>query len=76
MKVAYYTSLAPEEGRYPRFRLICVDTSSGILFFAVSFNTPINEVQSLRRLAPAALETDAALLITECGGWRSCAGDS
>jgi hypothetical protein len=71
-KLAYYTSLAPEEGRYPRFRLICVDTAPDNIFFAASFNTPINNVESLRRLAPAASETGGALLVTECNGTLLC----
>jgi len=74
IQVAYHTSFAAEEGRYPRFRLINTDHGTDSIWFAADFNTPINDVESLRRLAPAASETDGALLITEHDGSLLCTG--
>lgn len=75
IKLAYYTSFAAEEGRYPRFRLMNTGHGAvGSIWRAADFNTPINDVESLRRLAPAASETHGALLITERDGALLCTG--
>jgi hypothetical protein len=41
---------------------------------AATFDVPITDVESLRRLAPAASETDSALLITETDEGLRCTG--
>ncbi len=72
--LAYYTSFAAEEGRYPCFRLMSTDFFENSIWYAADFNTPINDVESLRRLAPAVSETDSALLIKERDGVLLCIG--
>lgn len=72
--LAYYTSFAAEEGRYPRFRLMSTEHGKDSIGYAADFNTPINDVESLRRIAPAVSETDGALLITECDDTLLCTG--
>ena len=75
IKLAFYASLAAEEGRYPRFRLINrIDDGADTVGFAAAFDTPIIDVESLRRLAPTAAETDGALLIVERDGSLHCTG--
>ena len=74
IKLAYYTSLIAEEGRYPRFRLMSTKHGPDSPWIAASFETPINDVDSLRRLAPAVSETDCALLVTERDGNLICTG--
>jgi hypothetical protein len=72
--LAYYTSFAAEEGRYPRFRLISANYNADSIRYATSFETQISDVESLRRLAPAVSETDGALLVTERDGVLLCIG--
>jgi hypothetical protein len=74
IQLAYCTSLAQEEGRYPRSRLMNADVGRGHLRLAASCTIPIDDVESLRRLAPAASETDGALLVTEQDGRLVCTG--
>jgi hypothetical protein len=74
IQVAYFTSLAQEEGRYPQFRCVNVDAGKPPIRLAASCTVPITDVESLRRLAPAASETDGALLVTERGGSLVCMG--
>ena len=52
IELAFYASMAPEEGRYPRFNLSC-QKDSGAPFTIASFEpVPLENVDSLRRLAP------------------------
>lgn len=74
INLAYYTSLVTEEGRYPRFRLMSVDYTTADIWYAAEFDTVIDDVESLRRLAPAVSDTDAALLITEHDNVLHCIG--
>ena len=68
ISLAYYTSLATEEGRFPRFKLISTDQREINLRGAARFNTPINDVGTMLRLAPSVEDTDAALIIAEVDG--------
>ncbi len=73
--LAYYTSFAAEEGRYPRFRLISSKYyGAGDPRYVTCFETQIRDVDSLRRLAPIVSENDSALLITERDGSLLCTG--
>jgi hypothetical protein len=74
IQVAYFTSLAQEEGRYPQFRCVNADVRRSEIRLAASCTVPINDVESWRRLAPAASETDGALLVTERDGSLVCMG--
>ncbi len=74
VKLAFYTSFATEEGRYPQFRMMSANVGADSLWKAATFNLPISDMESLRRLAPAASETDSALLITEMEGQLHCTG--
>lgn len=74
VSLAYYTSLATEEGRFPRFKLISTDPQEVNLRGAARFNTPINNVGTMLRLAPSVEDTDAALIIAEMDGELRCAG--
>lgn len=74
VKLAFYASLAPEEGRYPRFRMMSANVRAEDIRTAASFNCQVNNVETLRRLAPAAAATDSALLIIEEEGTLHCAG--
>lgn len=65
----YQTSLLQEEGRYPRFRVICTNVSFG---HQVEFNDrsmDMSTVESWRRLAPALSSPDTAIMI--CGNQRN-----
>jgi len=74
IKLAFFTSLVAEEGRYPRFRMMNANVPELGFWLAATFNIPITDVDSLRRIAPAASETDSALLITERDGALHCTG--
>ncbi len=74
IKLAFFTSLVAEEGRYPRFRMINTNAPEGSIWWAASFDTPISDVESLRRIAPVASATDSALFITERDGALNCTG--
>jgi hypothetical protein len=74
IRLAYFTSLAQEEGRYPQFRCVNADVGKSAIRLVASCTIPINDVESLRRLAPAASKTDGALLVTERDGSLVCMG--
>jgi hypothetical protein len=74
IQLAYYTSLTQEEGRYPRFRCMIADVGKGNIQLVASCTIPLDDVELLRRLAPAASETDGALLVTELDGRLVCTG--
>ena len=74
INLAFYLSLSPEEGRYPRFRL--VNQKETDFYLAIKFDNPIElkEIGELRRLAPACTAVDFALLITEQDDSLWCVG--
>ena len=64
IKLLYHASLVPDEGRYPRFRVICGRESFG---HTVEFAAPapsMNTVEAIRRLAPAISDPNTAVRIT------------
>ncbi len=65
VQLAYQTSLAEEEGRFPEFKLVNarVDSRDGSL--AATMDVPLTDLDSLRRLAPAVSGSHAGLLVTE-----------
>lgn len=63
VQLVYHASLLPDEGRYPRFRIVVTNTSScdGI---KLSWPVPrLDSPESLRRLAPAVSGNGTALLV-------------
>ena len=63
IQLLYHASLIPDEGRYPRFRVICGQETFG---HTVAFNCPwpsVNSVESIRRLAPAICDPNTAVKI-------------
>ncbi|MDB5345172.1 MAG: hypothetical protein JWP89_3549 [Schlesneria sp.] len=63
IKLLYHASLIPEEGRYPRFRVICGRESFG---HTVEFDVPwpsMNSVEAIRRLVPAISDPNTAVRI-------------
>lgn len=74
INLVYHASLLPEEGRFPRFKLVCEDARGSV--FLVSRVQPVllETVDSLRRLSPACTNADCALLIAERDGSLVCEG--
>ncbi len=65
IQLLYHASLIPEEGRYPRFRVICGQETFGHL---IEFDAPgpsLNSVEELRRIAPAISDLNTAIRILE-----------
>src|SRR5688572_12570158 len=62
IKLVYYASLAPEEGRFPRSRFIVRKPGTGDVFIAGHFEVELKDIDTLRRLAPAVSGSDGALL--------------
>jgi hypothetical protein len=63
LELLYHASLVPEEGRYPRFRVICGRQLFG---HGVSFEEPwpkLDTVEAVRRLAPALSDPNTALMV-------------
>lgn len=65
VQFTYHASLMPEEGRYPRFRIVVSDTSFGygIKLSDTWLGHQIDSPDSLRRLAPAIAGRSTALLV-------------
>jgi len=64
LQLLYHASLIPEEGRYPRFRVIC---SSSIYGHSIEFEQPwppLDSVEAFRRLAPAVSDPNTALMVS------------
>jgi hypothetical protein len=67
IKLLYHSSLIPDEGRYPRFRVICGRESFG---HHVEFAAPLpkmNTVEAIRKLAPAVSDLNTALRLVDDG---------
>lgn len=73
IQLAYYASLSQEEGRFPRFRCMIANLE-GDIRLAARCSIPLVDVESLRRLAPAASGTEGALLVAELDGRLECTG--
>jgi hypothetical protein len=65
VQLAYHASLLPEEGRYPRFRLVFTPQSfgHGIRFSESWLGHRMDSPESIRRLAPVLVANGTALLI-------------
>jgi hypothetical protein len=77
LTLSFYASLAQEEGRYPRFRVyVPLPGAGNNLQKLASFEPrlPIDDVERLRRLAPAASSLDFALSVVEDAGDLLCDG--
>ena len=65
VQLAYQTSLAEEEGRFPEFKLVNARLDSSDSSLVATLDVPLDDLDSLRRLAPAVFGTHAGLLVTE-----------
>ena len=74
VQLAYQTSLAEEEGRFPEFKLVNARLDPSDSSLAATMDVPLDDLDSLRRLAPAVSGTHAGLLVTE--GREAGAGNS
>jgi hypothetical protein len=70
--LAFYTSLVPEEGRHPRFKLVSQKFRSPLT--VTRFEPVPLDVSSLHRLAPACTRPDCALLASERQNELYCEG--
>jgi len=74
VKLIFFASLMPEEGRYPRYRVVC-ELAEGSPFLVTKITpVPFSEVDQIRRLAPACGHPDCALLVAERDGSLWCDG--
>ncbi|HXT69161.1 MAG TPA: hypothetical protein VN700_05380 [Vicinamibacterales bacterium] len=67
VQLAYQTSLAEEEGRFPEFKLVNARLDASDNSLAATLDVPLDDLDSLRRLAPAVFGTHAGLLVSEDG---------
>jgi hypothetical protein len=71
IELAFYASMMPEEGRFPRFNLVNREAS----FPAAGFRRVwLDSPDSMRRLAPACTHQDCALRVFEQAGKLWCDG--
>jgi hypothetical protein len=74
VQLAYQTSLAEEEGRFPEFKLVNADLDPADSSLAATLDVRLDDLDSLRRLAPAVSGTHAGLLVVEDDGGLRCTG--
>jgi len=74
VNLVYYASLVPEEGRYPRFTVVCQDPRNEVFLVSRMDPLALDGVDPLRRLAPACTEPNCALLVAERDGQIVCEG--
>jgi hypothetical protein len=73
INLAYHTSMVPEEGRFPMFRVAC-HPKDGVRAIA-ECDVALDSVERLRRLAPAVSGSHSvALLVTDDTGPLRCIG--
>ena len=79
IKLAYFASQTADEGRFPRFRLFAPTASGRSVLDEMRILTfreprPLQDVNSIRRLAPLVSSHDRALLIVEGPQGLVCEG--
>jgi hypothetical protein len=74
VQLAYQTSLAEEEGRFPAFKLVNTRIDASDSSLAATLDVRLDDLDSLRRLAPAVSGTHAGLLVVEDGDALRCRG--
>jgi hypothetical protein len=74
ISLVYYASLLAEEGRFPRFKVLCQDMKGSISLVSRIKSVLLDSVEPLRRLAPACTNPGCALLIAERNGQLFCEG--
>src|SRR3954452_24491766 len=62
VSLVYHASLLPEEGRFPRFKVVCEDARGSVFLVSRIEPVSLDSVTSLRRLASACTHPDCALL--------------
>lgn len=72
--LAYHASLVSEEGRFSHFRAMCRNEGSQSLLVSHFDPVRLNNVEAIRRLAPACTGSDSALLIEERDEQLYCDG--
>ena len=74
VNLTFFASLMPEEGHYPRYKLVC-EPADGSFFLVTKIDPlPIDGVNQIRRLAPACAHPDCAFLVAERVGSLWCDG--
>ncbi len=74
IELAFFTSMATEEGRFPRFNIAC-QKDLGTPFTVTRFvPIPMDNVDVLRRVAPSCTHPECALLVAERNGRLCCDG--
>lgn len=74
VQLAYQSSLAEEEGRFPAFKLVNTRLDASDSLLAATLDVRLDDLDSLRRLAPAVSGTHAGLLVIEDGEALRCRG--
>jgi hypothetical protein len=74
IELAFYASLSPEEGRYPRTKLACPDSDSRAEIVMRFQPVLLDGVDVVRKLAPACVLPDSALLVSEKENHLYCDG--
>jgi hypothetical protein len=74
VNLIFFASLMPEEGRYPRYKLVCEPAESSIFLVTKIDPLPLDDVNQVRRLAPACAHPNCALLVAERDGLLWCDG--
>jgi hypothetical protein len=72
--LAFFASVTPEEGRFPRFRIACQENVGAPFSVARFREVEMDDVDKLRRLAPACTHPDCALLVGERDNRLWCDG--
>ena len=68
VNLVYYSSLMPEEGRFPRFKVVCRDTPLGFIFLVSRIDpVALDGVDPLRRLVPACTNPDSSHCLSRNG---------
>jgi hypothetical protein len=74
VNLIFFASLMAEEGRYPRYKLVCEPAEGSFFLVAKIDPLPLDGVNQIRRRAPACAHPDCAILVAERGGSLWCDG--
>jgi hypothetical protein len=74
VQAAFYASMSPDEGRFPRLRVAVLEAAGSIFDVARFDPVRLDGPESLRKLAPACTHPACALVVSERDGGLFCAG--
>lgn len=74
INLIFFASLVPDEGRYPRYKVVCEPAEGSVFLVTRIAPIPLDDVNQIRRLAPACAHSDCALLVAERDGTLWCDG--